>query len=149
MLVNFNMSNFVFKMHSVSALLTEINSLKTKDAVVQALIVNGHPVLKNILKYMCDPTIKFLLPEGTPPYKASIFKEPKALLAEAHKIYLFVEGGNPNIKPLKRERLFIDILESIDKEDAELLIAMKDKINPYKYITPDIINTAFPGLIAK
>ena len=47
--------------------------------------------------------------------------------------------------PLKRETLFIGLLESIDPEDAKVLLAAKDK--KLKGITAAIVNEAFPGLI--
>ena len=142
------MSNFAYKMTSVSDLLKQINELKKEKDIIQALQVNGHPVLKNILKYTFDPRIKFVLPEGTPPYKESMYDEPKALLGEAHKLYLFIEGGNNNLKPLKREALFVNLLENISKEDAKLLIAMKDKESLYKNITKETVEKAFPELFA-
>jgi hypothetical protein len=143
------MSKFLFKMTSVAKLLLQIAELKSKEDRIEALKVNGHPVLKNILKYTFDPNVKFLLPEGNPPYKENIYDEPKALLAEANKIYLFIEGGNPNLKPLRREQLFIQLLEAVSKEDAKLLLAMKDKKGIHKNINKDIVEKAFPELFAK
>jgi hypothetical protein len=58
-----------------------------------------------------------------------------------------MEGGNPNLNAIKREQIFIQMLESINADDAELLVAMKDKKSPYKNITKDIVVEAFPGLI--
>ena len=109
---------------------------------------NGHPVLKSILKYALDPNIKFLLPEGVPPYKPNVYDEPKALLAEANRIYLFIEGGNPNLKPLRREQMFIQMLEYVSPNDAVLLLAMKDKKLPFKNITKEMVREAFPGLLS-
>ena len=43
------------------------------------------------------------------------------------KLYLFVEGGNPNLKQVRREYLFVELLESIDPSEAELLLQVKDK----------------------
>ena len=137
----------IFKMDSVSKVLSNINDLKDKNKIIEALKVNSHPVLLNIIKYTLDPNVKFLLPEGDPPYKPNMYDEPKALLSEASKIYLFIEGGNPNLKQIRREQIFIQMLETVSAQDALLLLAMKDKKLPYKNITPKIINEAFPGLI--
>ena len=49
--------------------------------------------------------------------------------------------------PLKRENLFIGILEAVHPDDAKLLLAMKEKKLPYSGLTPKIINEAFPELI--
>jgi hypothetical protein len=142
------MSQFKYKIDSVSKVLDQINKLDKKEERIEALRVNGVPVLKNILKNMFDPNVKFLLPEGRPPFRPNRFDEPKALLQEAHKFYLFVEGGNPNLKSVRREQLFIQILEVVNADDAELLLAMKDKKCPYKGITRAIVNEAFPGLLS-
>ena len=139
----------IFKMQSVAKVLQQINDLNDKKQIVESLKVNGHPVLKNILKYMYDPSIKFLLPEGKPPYKPNKFDEPKALRGEAKRLYLFIDGGNPNLKQVRREQIFIEILESVSPLDAELLLSMKDKKSLYKNITKAVIKEAFPGLIAE
>ena len=142
----FDMSKFVFKMQSVSQFLTQINELKKKEDRIEALKYNSHASVKTILKYMFDPRIKFLLPEGDPPFRASQFDEPKALMQEINRFYLFVEGGNPNLKPLRREQIFIQVLEAVSAEDAKLLLAMKDKKSPYKGITKEIVQAAYPEL---
>jgi len=148
MLVNFNMAT-LFKMNSVAKTLSEINNLQNDNLIIEALKVNGHPILISILKNIFDPSIKFILPEGAPPYKPNIYDEPKALLTEARKFYLFIEGGNNNLKQIKREQIFIQMLEVVSVDDALLLIAMKDKKCPYKNITFKIVNEAFPRLIAQ
>ena len=87
-------------------------------------------------------------PEGNPPYKENQFDDCQPMLyQEVRRMYLFVEGGNDNITKLKREQLFIGLLESLDRDDAKLLCAVKDKKLPYKGITPQIVKDAFPGLI--
>jgi hypothetical protein len=136
-------------MNSVAKVLQQINDLDNKKDIIESLKVNSHPVLTMILKYMYDPSIKFLLPEGKPPFKVNIYDEPKALLNEAKRLYLFIEGGNPNLKPIRREQLFIEILEFVSPDDADLLIAMKDKKSPYKNITKAVVKEAFPGLIVE
>jgi Family of unknown function (DUF6433) len=140
------MSKFVYKMNSVAKLLEQIASLKKKEERIEALKVNGHYALKMILKGMFDPSIKFLLPEGDPPFKPNQFDEPKALLNEVNRFYLFVEGGHKTLQQPRREKLFIDILEAVSADDAKLLLAMKDKKSPYKGITYDIVKEAFPEL---
>ena len=69
------------------------------------------------------------------------------LLAEVRRLYLFIKGGNPNLTKIKREALYIEMLESIHPEDAKLLINIKDKKIPYKGVTLKIIKEAFPNLI--
>lgn len=133
---------------SISSILKTVSEGKTvndKVALLQQLATE--PVLI-ILKYAFDPSIKFILPEGAPPYKPCEFLDQEGrLYAELRRLYLFVEGGNPSLTKVKREFLFIQLLESIDKQDAELLCAVKDKKLPYKGLTVSVVKKAFPGLL--
>lgn len=124
--------------------LETISKLTTEAEIIQGLR-NGIPVIRLLLKYAFHPNINFVLPEGAPPYKPCEFLNQEGrLLAEARKLYLFVEGGNPNLNKVKRESLFIQLLESIDKDDAVLLCAIKDKGLPFKSISYDVVKKAFP-----
>lgn len=140
--------SFEFKMESVAKVLSKINGLKKKEDRVKALQQNNNYTLRSILQGMFDPNVKFPLPEGTPPYKVNQFDEPKALHNEVPRFYLLMEGGNPNLKPMKREIIFIQMLEAVNADDAELLIAMKDKKSPYKNINKELVMEAFPGLLS-
>jgi hypothetical protein len=133
---------------SISEILDRASNMKTKKEKIDFLRGNDNSVLRNILRYAYDPSIKFLLPEGAPPYKRSEFVDGHGMLySESRKLYLFVEGGNPNLTPLKREMLFINFLESLDPKDADLMINVKDKKIPYKGINKALIKETFPGLI--
>lgn len=118
-----------------------------KEDKISALRANQSPAMLQILKYTFDPNIKFLLPKGDPPYNPLEFDEPGRLYVEARKLYLFIEGGHPTLNQLKRESLFIALLENINPEDANLILAMKDKKSPLKGLTKNLVSTAFPGLI--
>lgn len=133
---------------SIASVLAEINELKKKEDIIIALQQNNHPVIKQLFYYVFSPDIKFILPEGAPPYKPCDFLDQEGrLYVEARKMYLFIEGGNPNLTKVKREILFIQLIESISKDDAELLIQVKDKKLPYKHITKEVVLAAFPDLI--
>jgi hypothetical protein len=139
--------SFQFKMDSVAKTFAKINELKKKEERISALKQNNNLAVRTFLAGWFDPNVKFLLPEGVPPYRESKFDEPKALLQEIPRFYLFVEGGNPNLKQIRREQIFIEMLERINADDAKLLISMKDKKCPFKGITKDMVNEAIPGLI--
>lgn len=126
--------------------LDKIKSTKDRVSFLQSI---GSPALHQVLKYMFDPSIKFLLPEGNPPYKVSEFDQPGRFLAEIRRMYLFIDGGNPNLSPMRRETLFIQMLENVDARDAELILCMKDKKSPVKGLTKKVVEEAFPGLLSK
>jgi len=129
---------------SIYSTLKKISELQTEEEIISGLRT-GLPVIRLLLKYAFHPNINFVLPEGAPPYKPCEFLNQEGrLLSEARKLYLFIEGGNPNLHKVKRESLFIQLLESIDKDDATLLCHIKDKKTPFKTITADVVKKAFP-----
>ena len=133
---------------SIAEILKKASEIADENARINWLRQNNSPVLETILRGAYDPSIKWQLPEGEPPYKPNdLVDQENRLFAEARKLYLFIEGGNPNLKQLRRESLFIELLETVDPEDAKLLLAIKDKKLPYPNLTPQFINKVFPGII--
>lgn len=133
---------------TIDSVLKEVDAKKTKKEKIAHLQYHRqNKVMIRLLKYVFDPKIKFALPEGTPPYKPSDFEDPSAIYREDRRLYLFVEGGNPNLNPLRREMLFIEVLETVHPDDAKLLLAVKDKTLPYKSITEKLVKEAFPKLL--
>jgi hypothetical protein len=55
-----------------------------------------------------------------------------------------MKGEYPQMRPIKRETLFIEFLESLDPDDAELIIGMKDKKLPFRGLTKKTVCEAFP-----
>ena len=132
---------------SIYSILKECAEPKQVKDRVELLQKNASPVILNILKHAFDPSIKFLLPEGDPPYKPCEYVDQESrLYQEARKLYLFVEGGNNSLTKFKRESLFIQFIEGIDKNDAVLMLAVKDKKLPFKSLTADVVKKAFPNL---
>lgn len=140
----FNMRLGIFQV------LEQASKLKGGEDKVNFLRANNSPALQIILKYALDPTIVWDLPTGSPPFKPCPYPaQEMRLMAETRRLYLFIKGGNPNLTKLKRESLYIELLESIHPEDANLLNAVKDKKIPYKGITIKLVKEAFPGLIVE
>jgi hypothetical protein len=71
-----------------------------------------------------------------------------SLRREHSKLYNFVKGGNDGLKSMRRETMFIQILEGLHPLEAELLILVKDKKLSTKYkITKEIVAEAYPDII--
>ena len=66
---------------------------------------------------------------------------------EYHMFYNFVKGGNDGLSSLRRETMFINILQGLHPKEAELLCLVKDKklINKYK-ISFDNVKKAYPDI---
>ena len=73
--------------------------------------------------------------------KASIRKE-------YTKFYNFIKGGNDSLSSLRRETMFINILEGLHPLEAEILVLVKDKRLGDKYkITKEIVSAAYPQIV--
>ena len=133
----------------VAEILASISKLNRRDQRLAELQKHaGNAALKTVLQGAFDPRIKWLLPEGVPPFKKNDLQDAEGVFyAECRKLYLFVQGGNDNLKPARREALFIQLLESLAPADADLLCAIKDKKMPYKGINAQLVKEAFPGLL--
>ena len=72
--------------------------------------------------------------------KASIRKE-------YTKFYNFLKGGNNGLSSLRRETMFINILEGLHPLEAEILVLVKDKRLSEKYkITKEVVSEAYPQI---
>ena len=71
-----------------------------------------------------------------------------SIRAEYKKFYNFCKGGNPSLSNLRRETMFINILEGLHPLEAELLILVKDKNLETKYkISKEVVSTAYPEIV--
>lgn len=128
--------------------LKKLGQLKKREEKVAALKHNDSFVLRTILQAAYHPNIRFLLPEGPVPYTPNkLVDQEHILLRESRLLKHFVDGGTPGLTQMKREAMYIELLENVSPADAELLVALKEKKIPYKGINVDIVREAFPDLL--
>ena len=66
---------------------------------------------------------------------------------EYQKFYNFVKGGNDGLSSLRRETMFINLLQGLHPLEAEILCLVKDKRLGEKYkITKEIVAEAYPDI---
>jgi hypothetical protein len=72
----------------------------------------------------------------------------RTTIRKEYKIfYNFVQGGNSTLSSLKRETMFINLLQGLHPLEAELLILIKDKKLQSKYkITKELVSEAYPDI---
>ena len=132
----------------VAEFLEKVSKLKKKEDKVEALKMNDSYVIRTILQGAFDPRIVWALPPGIPPYKVNqLVDQENVLIKDARKLIYFVENSGHNLNPLKRESMFVEFLEALAPADAVLICTIKEKKLPWKGITLDIINEAFPNFI--
>lgn len=134
---------------TIAEVFKKINEARFNGDRVFILRQNDSMALKGLLKMNYDQSLVLDLPPGAPPHKKK--KVPNGfgdttLLTSAKTWYVFSRKLSPNLPQTKREFLFITLLESLDPQEAEILLQAKDrklKLN----LTAKVINEAFPDLI--
>ena len=143
---------------------------------VEVLKTYEHDSLKSILIWNFDQTVISLLPEGDVPYgnveeqtvysgtlSENLSKEidggesataqdlngtgKTSLRREYKNLYNFVQGGNGTLNTIRREMMFINLLQGLHPKEAEVLILTKDKklTNKYK-ISFENVKEAYPNI---
>ena len=132
----------------ISEIFTKINNAKDKPKKIEVLRKYDTPGMRMILKGAFDPKIVWDLPEGTPPYianEAPAGTEHTFLEVEAKRLYNFAKGGNDQLNKIRKETLFIQMLEGLHASEAKVLIDVKNKSlnKTYKGLTSDMVKEAF------
>jgi hypothetical protein len=143
---------------------------------VEVLKTYEHPSLKSIFIWNFDETVVSLLPEGDVPYanadEQSVYsgtlsdnlrKEAAggesatgqdlsgrgrtSLRREYQNLYHYVRGGNNSLSTIRREMMFINLLQGLHPKEAEVVILTKDKKLQTKYkITLENVKEAYPDI---
>jgi hypothetical protein len=130
----------------ISHILTHAAQLpKNKQAEFLAGHEKAH-LLAGFLNLAVNKNVKWLLPEGDPPYNPSNLDEWGMLIKETRRMNIFIAGGGyDDIAQNRREKVFIEILEAVHRDDAKLLLLLKDKKIP-EGLDLKQIEKAFPGI---
>ena len=131
-----------------SEILTRLGKIKSKKDKVNFLKQHNTDALRQIIKASFDPKIKWALPFGEVPFipnDAPEGTEHNVLSYEARKLYHYIEGGNPQLSQNKREMMFVQLLEGLHPDEAEIVVAAKDKVlhQKYKGLSANVVKEAF------
>ena len=132
---------------SLSEIVNTACEMPGKQDTIDYLKKNDSVPLRTILNIMYNKDIELLLPETAPPWKKNAYVGVEGMLyKETRRLKIFVRGGGyDHISQVKREQLFIKLLEDIDNKDAQLLVDMI-KQKPLKGLTRTVVAEAFPEL---
>ena len=140
---------------SLMQLLELVDKAKSQKERGDLLKQNQTHHLENLLWYTFHPDVKFLLPEGKPPFNAGAEDPDSTLLyGQIRKLRYFVEGpggetfcvGN-TVQSARREQMYITMLESITPREAEFLVNIKTKDLGIKGLTYKLVSEIFPHLL--
>jgi len=136
----------------VSELFKAVHGKKTAPQKVALLKEHKRDDVKALLIWNFDKGIDSAVPEGTVPYKKN--ESPAGteghtrLIHEWRTLYNFVRGGNDGISNMRRETLLIQLLESLQEDEAEIVCLVKDKALQSKYrITRSVVEQAYPEIV--
>ena len=136
-------------------ILHAVSNAETAELKLELLKQHNSLALRDVLRAAFDDTIVFTLPKGLPKFKSALSNQgiaPADLRRETHRLTYFVKGGKgDSLTQLKRESLFLSLLEGIHPEDAEVIGLCKEKNFESKFagITKDLVKAAWPKLISK
>jgi hypothetical protein len=152
------------------------SSQKTAAKKVEVLKKYEHDSLKSIFIWNFDSTVLSLIPEGEVPYgnadEQSVYagtlsenlsreasggesatgqdlnaRGKTSLRREYQNLYHYVKGGNDSLSKIRREMMFINLLQGLHPKEAEVLIFTKDKRLTDKYkITFENVKEAYPDI---
>ena len=134
----------------------KVNNKKDKPGKIKILRQYESDGMRKLLKAAFDPNITWLLPRGKVPFianEAPDGTEHTRLEQEASSLNNYValthDGkryeGNPRLNKMKREMLFVQMLEGLTAGEAEILLAAKDKSlnKKYKGLNANTVREAF------
>ena len=135
----------------VHEILGAISAERTKEKKIGILQQYNENFIKSLLIWNFDVSIQSVLPEGNVPIQpkenADTVPPSSNIRKEWTKFYNFVKGGNDAMNRLRKETLFINILESLHPGEAEVLCLVKDKTLQTKYnITKELVSEAYPDI---
>ena len=127
-----------------------VDKQRTKAKKIEILEEYSTDALKSILIWNFDQTVVSMIPEGAVPYNKNevpVGTDHTSLRREWRNLYHFVKGGNDSLSSMRRETMFIQMLEGLHPEEAEIICLVKDKALEEKYnITYDMVKKAYPDI---
>ena len=133
-------------MHEI---LQKVSNAKTKKEKINLLQEYNTNALRMLLIINFDDSVVSMLPPGNVPYtpnEAPEGTEHTILEKEARLLHHFFKGGS-NVSQVKRESMFVQILEGLNAGEAEALILAKDKrIGKRWKITKACVSEAYPSI---
>ena len=135
---------------------TKVNNAKDKPKKLAILRKYRSPSLEMLLKSAFDPQITWMVPAGDVPFMpndAPDGTEHTILEQEVRKLHNYVQRetpdgpivGNPNLNTMKREMMFVQLLEGLSQGEAKVVCLAKDQVlnKMYKGLTANLVKEAF------
>ena len=133
----------------ILGLVEETKGKQSKVDILKQFV--GRNDVKYALKAAFDDRVKFTLPDGLPDgfvlgdpdTPAGAYDiAPERFIRVFKRMQYWVEGGSAQASQSKREEIYLNTLKSLEKSEAEFLVAIKEKTMPFKSVTKEICELA-------
>lgn len=136
------------QLHEIINTIEVLNTKEEKIVQLQKLS-KMYPSFNDYLRGLFDESITWLLPEGKPPFTPSSEAHPSSWDRQHMNLKYFVSGtGYDELNQVKRETMWIQILESIHPDDALLICDLPDRRHKTS-LSKKLVKEALPHLIRK
>jgi hypothetical protein len=135
--------------HNVVETLEMVDEAKTRDEKREILKSRDNYATRALLQLNFHPDVSWHIPRGSPPYTPSQDADSTegSIHFEVKKLNYFVKGGGHDLSMLKRESMFVQLLERVAAKDAKLLISVKDQNLSYKGLSYKLVRDVWPDLL--
>jgi hypothetical protein len=139
-------------MKNIYEVFDEFEAVKSKKEKMLVIEKNLSKTLVDVLQFTFHPECKWKIKEMPDNYKVPDTKPGISrcqLSTEIRKLYLFQEGHPEaeKLSPRKQNELLIQLLESIEPREAEVIIGIFKKDQGVKGLTYSFVKEAFPNLL--
>ena len=126
-----------------------VGKAKTREEKRQVLTDRDNFATRALLQLNYHPDVKWYLPPGKPPYTPGQVADstPNSLHFEVKKLDYYVDPSPHDIPQLRRESMFVELLERVDPNDAKLILAIKDRKLSYKGLSYKLVKDTWPDLL--
>ena len=136
----------------IHEILDLVGEQRTKAKRVDILKEYRDDSLTAILIWNFDDRVQSAVPGGQVPYKENevpVGTDHTSLRREWKNLYHFIKGGNDSLSGLRRETMFVQMLEGLHPKEAEIICLIKDKEleSVYPKVTFDVVKQAFPDIV--
>tara|TARA_R100001443_G_scaffold8375_1_gene17711 strand:- start:992 stop:1528 length:537 start_codon:yes stop_codon:yes gene_type:complete len=134
----------------MNEILELVSEQKTDAKKVAILKEYECDIIKSLFIWNFDESIISLIPEGKVPYKPNenpLGTDHSSLRREQRNLYMFVKGGNDALSTIRRETIFIQMLEGLHPKEADIIVAVKDGDLEDMYDIPfEVVEEAYPDI---
>ena len=129
-----------------------VSEQRTKAKRVEILKEYRDDSVTAVLIWNFDERVQSAVPDGQVPFSPNdvpVGTDHTSLRREWKTLYHFIKGGNDTLSGLRRESMFIQLLEGLHPKEAEIICLVKDKNlkSEYPKITLDVVKEAYPDIV--